>query len=512
MIKLAISRESGDEKSLPPLLISFPQGVPLFCDDLDLVLGERGKGKKRKLLVIGQSENALYRGSDCTDSKDSNGDNHAAAGLNGINNTNSCHYAIGIADEDSNELRLIPASHAFVMRPHLQGANAPQAPSRLSTMSNIDRRESLTEEFGSKKKKKAVQAKLSNTILSENISGARSIETVMSSLGGEFASTTDPSGGLVVDAAKDALEKQRREMLPFFNVNAKTPAEVFPMDKLIPENIFTSLGKYYDKILAATKTSTENLEDIDINMAESEGDLSASIANVVAEGGIKDNKSDDDTTIISGLIWVNILKKLKAGNLVLSLMTNLMSSLQKSMDEEGATSKKKDAKRKRKDESNVGVLSPQQIKEHKRNVCRILFLHFTIQYFTEVQAMPHHTVIKDNLIKAVGAPGDVTSYLSQRYGHYKVFKGTPQYSHSKTDIDRLLMYLLVLALSNSNYSINISLLANDLKLQPVKLGGLAKEVGCTIIKMFGSDRSNDSITTAELKVSLTFPERKKKVK
>jgi len=516
----------SNSSSSPPLLLSFPQGVPLLCHDLELLLGERGKGRKRKRVIIGQSEDAIYRGADFTskeerriNSVEETAFSTTSLGFNG--NSNSCHYAIGVVDDESNELRLVPASHAFVMRPSLRGANAPQAPLRLSSMSNIDRRESLTEEFGSKKKKKAVLAKLSNTILSENVSGAKSIETVMSSLGGEFSGGGQIAGGLVVDAAKDALDIQRRELLPFFNLHAKTPAEVYPLDKLIPENIYTSLIKYYEMILAATLARGDDAGDFDIDLTEGEVDLSSSIAAASAAlnggggggGGGDSIKKHDDTAIISALSWVKVLKSLRAGNIVLDLMSNLLSTLQKSSESVGTGSTKKDTKNKKIHATSTtgNGLTPQLVKEHKRNVCRILFLHFTILYFTEIQSMPHHTVVKDNLIKAIRAPGDVTSYISQRYGHYKVFKGTPQYSHNKTDIDKLLMYLLILSLSSSKFSVNISVLANDLKLQPTKLGGLAKEVGCTVTKVVGSDRS-ETFTMAELKVPLSFPDGKRKGK
>jgi len=533
---MKIIAAASNSSSSPPLLISFPQGVPLLCHDLELLLGERGKGRKRKRVIIGQSEDAIYRGADFTSKEekrvnsvedDGSGFSTTSLGFNG--NSNSCHYAIGVVDDESNELRLMPASHVFVMRPSLRGANAPHAPLRLSSMSNVDRRESLTEEFGSKKKKKAVLAKLSNTILSENISGAKSIETVMSSLGGEFSGGGQIAGGLVIDAAKDALEIQRRELLPFFNLHAKTPAEVYPLDKLIPENIYTSLIKYYEMILAATLARDDDAGDFDFDLTESEVDLSSSIAAASAAlngggeeegggggGGERDSiKKDDDTAIISALNWVKILKSLRAGNIVLDLMSNLLSTLQKSIESVSTGSAKKETKSKNKKihaTSTTGNgLTPQLVKEHKRNVCRILFLHFTILYFTEIQSMPHHTVAKDNLIKAIRAPGDVTSYISQRYGHYKVFKGTPQYSHNKTDIDKLLMYLVILSLSNSKFSVNISVLANDLKLQPTKLGGLAKEVGCTVTKIVGSDRS-ETFTMAELKVPLSFPDGKRRGK
>ncbi|RYG97952.1 hypothetical protein EON65_52090 [archaeon] len=74
-------------------------------------------------------------------------------------------------------ITLYPTDHIYVLRPNLEALVAAQAASlaapsltqRLSTASASERRESLTNEFGSKKKKRALQAMKSNIISSENI-------------------------------------------------------------------------------------------------------------------------------------------------------------------------------------------------------------------------------------------------------------------------------------------------------------------------------------------------------
>eukprot|EP00600_Ochromonadales_sp_CCMP1393_P012835 CAMPEP_0175007980 /NCGR_PEP_ID=MMETSP0005-20121125/6725_1 /TAXON_ID=420556 /ORGANISM="Ochromonas sp., Strain CCMP1393" /LENGTH=129 /DNA_ID=CAMNT_0016263507 /DNA_START=313 /DNA_END=702 /DNA_ORIENTATION=- len=78
--------------------------------------------------------------------------------------------------------------HIYVMRPEVSSSsssnnnysNASKRPSTAS-MDYAQRRQSLTEEFGSRKKKRALVAERSNTILAENISGAKSIGIMLSS-------------------------------------------------------------------------------------------------------------------------------------------------------------------------------------------------------------------------------------------------------------------------------------------------------------------------------------------
>jgi hypothetical protein len=48
------------------LILSFPLGVPGDADDMNLVMGVKGKGKKRKHVVQGQIMDTKFRGDDFT--------------------------------------------------------------------------------------------------------------------------------------------------------------------------------------------------------------------------------------------------------------------------------------------------------------------------------------------------------------------------------------------------------------------------------------------------------------
>lgn len=73
--------------------------------------------------------------------------------------------------------------------------------SKDSIRSAPERRKSLIEEFGSKKKKRALRAAASNTISAENISGAVALESSL------YTSNMSDINQELVDAAEEALSK-----------------------------------------------------------------------------------------------------------------------------------------------------------------------------------------------------------------------------------------------------------------------------------------------------------------
>jgi hypothetical protein len=145
-----------------PLLVSFPQGIPQNHEDMALMVGRKQSGKAIKTMITSSFDDVVYKASDYgeyTTKKD------------------SCKFAIGVLDEKTKKLRIIKTDHVFVMKPQIE---APQTTApRNSTMDYAERRQSLTDEFGSRKKKRALMAEKSNTILTENIAGAKTIQNIL---------------------------------------------------------------------------------------------------------------------------------------------------------------------------------------------------------------------------------------------------------------------------------------------------------------------------------------------
>eukprot|EP01038_Epipyxis_sp_PR26KG_P005592 gene5592-7720_t len=167
MTKLKIL--SVEEKKDFPLLVSFPTGVPNGIEGSQIVvrqkLENRGKGSKRHISAELNEEtghNVNYEGIDYGEYSKVN---------------NCCKYGVGVYNEATGNVRLFVSDHIYIMKAKFNHAIQPEV--NLS-LSNVDRRESLTKEFGSRKKKKAAQALQSNRISSDNISGVNTVENLMS--------------------------------------------------------------------------------------------------------------------------------------------------------------------------------------------------------------------------------------------------------------------------------------------------------------------------------------------
>lgn len=415
-IKIKVINKGNDDA---PNLLSFPQDIheSIDIDESLVTVGEKGTGKKRKRIVMADLNGTTFRGVDFGD-------------LYSVKN-DTCKYAIGILDEKTNEMNIVASDHVFVMKPHIKSKN--NGPVRLSSMTSNERRESLTEEFGSKKKKRALAAKLSNSILSENVSGVDALENVMS------IKYDNDNTSSVLDAAEEALELNRKSFLPTFNINAINLSDAYPIFNLIPKSLSISLDEYYDSILNDTSNNGEIIE----------------------------NKSN--TTV-----WETLLIRQTAGESILSMI--------RCVDGYKNSSKA------------MNLL--------KTTVGHILMLHYSIRFYLELSAKYNLTVSKNDIEDSLVAPKEVIFYLSENYARFRKIGGKNSLISTKTYLDKLLLYCIVLGLTINDYTLNLSTLSHDLKITPVVLANLAKELGCKISKA-------NTDTVCELTLPLTFPERRR---
>ena len=224
-----------------PILAAFPLGVPDDADDMQVLFGQKGDGKKRKQVVLADLNGIKYRGDDFGDNSRKN---------------DSCKFAVGFLPEGSKEMTIFQAEHIFVMKPKF---NNTVIPARYTSMTNAERKQSLTEEFGSRKKKRALKAAQSNTISSANIAGSSAVENAMVSQLDEI-----DANAVLVNAAEDALEKNRQLLLPVYDMYAATPEEAYPVKDLIPTRIADSLRERYavmnNEMLRASSDSGSKLD------------------------------------------------------------------------------------------------------------------------------------------------------------------------------------------------------------------------------------------------------------
>lgn len=173
-----------------PLLVSFPQGVPVNASEMKFVVGKKEVGNKNKAtqhVVQATMPGVKYQGNDVGEH----------------NSKRNCHkLAVAVYNAKTNEVKLYPCNHTYILRPKAQNAaiTAPRA-----SLSNAARRETLTQEFGSKKKKRAMQAAKSNTISAENISGATELGNNL------FADPSEAEAkSELIEAAEAAIARSKK--------------------------------------------------------------------------------------------------------------------------------------------------------------------------------------------------------------------------------------------------------------------------------------------------------------
>lgn len=174
--------EVRKEKEFPGLL-SFPQGIPQTIDRAKISAKRKRSDKHPKTNLQVDLDSISYKGFDYGE--------HSSK-------KNFHNYAVGVLGSDG-KMKLYPCSQAFVMRPELA-----ERESDRPVLSSMEKRESLTNEFGSKKKIRMMNAAKSNLISTDNISGANELQTLLEAKSSEM----DIS---LVKAAEDVVNKIRKK-------------------------------------------------------------------------------------------------------------------------------------------------------------------------------------------------------------------------------------------------------------------------------------------------------------
>lgn len=364
--RVTVSVRSYDDGGLP-LLVAFPQGVPGDGDDMQIIFGEKGEGKKRKHLVLADLNGTKYKGDDIGDNSRKN---------------DSCKFAVGFLPNGSKEMTIFQADHIFVMKPQFENNRVPV---RSLSMTNAERRQSLTEEFGSRKKKRALKAAQSNIISSENIAGASAVESAMASQIDE----TD-ANSVLVNAAEDALEKNRLMLLPEFDVQALAVEDAYPVKSLISIALNNALKERYQIMNSEMMraSSSERGSKLDI------------------------------------FSWVQRLGS--------EMTSSLVSSSLRSLPVEEGKATKKFA-----DQFCVSV-------------SRILLLHYMLRFYLKLVSSYDRSVSIDDLARELsGAPADVLDYFADTFCIRQTIKGKPSIQCSKANMYVIFYHPLISTVLNA---------------------------------------------------------------
>lgn len=347
-----------------PKLVSFPQGIPSSSADLQLQVAQKGSGKKRKKVVVAQHGGVIF----------------SSEGSEGTNKADLYKFGLAVLDESTGKLVIHPTDQAYILRPSVRGR---EEPVRNSTMSYAERKQSLTEEFGSRKKKRALQAAQSNTISSENIAGAAAVESAM-----VLQLTEDiDDGEVLIDAAEQALEQNRVKLLPTFNVDATEVEDAYPLSSLIPANVREAIEETFDTAISEFITASGGSEEVSTEPVEKNSKVTKQV--VLDVWGRR---------LQSSPWWSSLASGYHA-----AFPPDLANTLKKS------------------DRRSI-----------RKTLVSTLMLEYALKLHRHLSSSFDNTVFKDELLTALDCSQDVFRYLSDSFTHYKKFKGRPALVASKS--------------------------------------------------------------------------------
>ncbi len=517
---VTVSLEDGESQDSYPRILSFPGGAPETT--LSLTVGSKGTGRKRKRQIVTEVGGMPYKGVDY-------GSTHT-------HKNDLCKFAVCKVDKETGKMVVYPSPHLYVMRPQ---SNKPSLePPTHSGLSLEQRRNALTEDFGSRKKKRALAQAESNKIVDENITGAGAVESVLKD------SVVQSDNATHVDASLYALEQNRKLLLPPYNRDTISPAEAYPMHAsedgpsnhaLIPAVIFEDMEAWYESLLpediadvkakkyiaTASAAIVANLEQAAVQRLtlvkeEAGAAAAAEEGQEMGEGGESAMKVEPAPAVtISGpeisaedvnpafAVLVGI--KEAARVLMESMHSPMPVQVEAVMDEDGELD----------DEGTAPAPTPaapamnkQEANEafQQRVIC-YLYMNVilkTYQYFTK-PANKFMSCEKEALLMYLGAQGQdalIDAIVSQ-FCTSKKNRGVPQWSWTKQSIDKITAYILALGHHGSGYSLHLGAVASSMNLPTTNLVKIARTMGGRVTTGHGANA--DSVMRLSLPLSKSFP-------
>jgi ribosomal protein S8E len=248
---------SGTGNDDAPILLSFPFGVLQSSDKIQLQAFEKATSKKRKFLLDSDFAGVNFQGCNY--------------GVNNFSN-DFAGFSVGVYDEVTGEMQLHRVGHAYAMEQvvEVEGLLSSSA-STASTMTAMERRQSLTDTFGSKKKKRAMRAAESNIISSHNIVAADTISDMLTeSLEDQQREALSQQQNQFVSGNaggnKTAMDHHREMMLPTFDASATVLQEAYPLScaagagggagGLLPRHLVPLLADWVDTLSSRSSSSS----------------------------------------------------------------------------------------------------------------------------------------------------------------------------------------------------------------------------------------------------------------
>lgn len=419
-----------------PRILSFPQGVPASHSKIELKVSLKGSNNKRKRIIQGDLNGMTFRGTDFE---------------NDGKKKNYCQFVIGVLDDDIGLMRLVPAEHAYVMRTVIKPVEEDSS-TAIKVMDNNERKQSLTDAFGSRKSKTVLKAELANKISSSNIAGVTALEHAI-----EIKSSTtnkndenDYNEDTFINAAKNALDENRMLMLPVYNELTDRVEDAYPLESLIPAAVQEALKAQYKALQMATKD---------------------------------DQQIKQDT--ITPEYWRGLLSYIDAPDAVLFLLRQRSPIT---------------------NESNL----------NEESLCQLILLTYLIQFYVAVTSksctgLTHQQVTHTMIFPSSKMGTPITRFITDTFTSREK-KHTVKFFCIGLNIDKLALHILALVLRLSFFSVVLNPIAAGLHIAIDRLYQLAKELGCKLTqKKIDTETGTgpQMCYVAQLVVPLKFPEKRK---
>ena len=220
---------------------------------------------------------------------------------------NSYTFAVGLVDDKTRAISLLPVSHVYNMSQHVKvrpQRTAAADETDSGEMSYAMRQKALIDSFGSKKRKSQLASKESNRVIVQS-----QIAAVLDSALQQNRPTRSVNEEETSEAA--IMRQTKMAVLPPFDEATDEPMRIYPLDQLIPppiQQLLQAEVRRYAKIAKDEKL----LDQLSATLAaQRRRNSRAGLAEEKGEESVKEEKAAGTTTLESHELTPFILHRLQ---------------------------------------------------------------------------------------------------------------------------------------------------------------------------------------------------------
>jgi hypothetical protein len=412
----------------------------------------------------------------------------------------SCRYLLGVYSAKRKRLDLYPAEGGVVfglqltkVRAESTGADVSvTASGGLEGMNMRERRDMVIQDFGSRKKQKMERSRKANIVDITAIDAAEDVAKALrdtSKVAAAGAGADSIEGVSTTQSKVDAaIMDARKATLPPFNLDATTPEEAYPMDGFMPDYLIDELSPTITALMKELSEKSSVLEETLRNFSRGDSDY---VRDRLARIGSQIQGTEGPTSKERS-VWRRRLRCL----FYLKWLVSLHNAPAELRYKELIDKSKVEADKAAADVETAGAVeaspdadaAPPRIAIPSLRFIPEAAVSFMLTNFTELRQDARGTEASKG----------------------KLYVKTPAL------VDKLRSYIAVLSLIVEDYSLDIGLLAKDLKLVPGKLADLYKEAGCILASVREGETAEGKPSAkgpvvsykVRLQVPLNFPKLK----